>query len=510
MSERYSYLYTLPQNLYTVGSPVVISAGTLLKDNQNGRIIAQLKFRSISNKVIKAVKVNLSLFDTAGNPIGESVVYDYLDLSVSRNVEFGQKTPVPVSDSKARSYNVAVTEVVFGDRTVWTAADGRWEPLSNPQRLTFDDELLKQYRIKYGAESKYVAKEEKDLWFCTCGELNRKGEMCNNCHNTFAELQTVDMAELEREKAVRLEAEAMEAEELFQKAIEENAAKAESKKKTIKKIKIISSIACAVFAVVFVITNVIVPNIRYNDAVSLMNDGNQDEAYNIFHELGEYKDSSQKALGIELSIIKENAMIGNYIKFGSYEQDNDTSNGTEPVEWLILDAKDDRILVISKYALDSQAYNTSFSKVTWETCTLRKWLNSDFINAAFSADERAIIKTVTVYADKTPWSRTETVSGNATQDQVFILSITEVEKYFASYDALQCEATELAVANGARKQNGTNAFWLRNPGEWQTHAAITYKSYKKSESCLSPADREVNYSGVLVRPALWIELSTTS
>ncbi|MEE0109625.1 MAG: hypothetical protein UEP57_01875 [Oscillospiraceae bacterium] len=188
MSERYSYLYTLPQNLYTVGSPVVISAGTLLKDNQNGRIIAQLKFRSISNKVIKAVKVKLNLFDTAGNPIGESVVYDYLDLSVSRNVEFGQKTPVPVSDNIARSYSVAVTEVVFGDRSVWTEADGKWEPLSNPQWLMLDDELLKQYRIKYGIESKYVAKEEKDLWHCTCGTLNHKGEPCCTCYVSIGAL----------------------------------------------------------------------------------------------------------------------------------------------------------------------------------------------------------------------------------------------------------------------------------------------------------------------------------
>lgn len=103
MSERYSNVFTLPQNLYAVGSPVVIAAGTLLKDNQTGKIVAQLKFRSISNKIIKAVKVKLDMFDTAGNPIGEPVVYDYLDLSASRDTEFGQKTPVPVPDSKARS-----------------------------------------------------------------------------------------------------------------------------------------------------------------------------------------------------------------------------------------------------------------------------------------------------------------------------------------------------------------------------------------------------------------------
>lgn len=108
----------MPENLYTSGSPVVIAAGTLLKDNQMDRIVAQLKLQSISSKAIKAVKVKLDLFDTAGNSLEESVVHDYLDLNVSRDEEFGQKSPVMVSNSKARSYKASIEEVIFGDRSV--------------------------------------------------------------------------------------------------------------------------------------------------------------------------------------------------------------------------------------------------------------------------------------------------------------------------------------------------------------------------------------------------------
>ena len=182
MSERYSNVFTLPQNLYAVGSPVVIAAGTLLKDNQTGRIVAQLKFRSISNNIIKAVKVKLDLFDTAGNHITEPVMYDYLDLSASRDAEFGQKTPIPVSDNKARSYKGAVTEVVFGDKSVWTANDEPWEALSEPTLLLIDDsELLKQYQMRLGYNCKYNVMEEKDLWHCACRTWNHKGEECNLC-----------------------------------------------------------------------------------------------------------------------------------------------------------------------------------------------------------------------------------------------------------------------------------------------------------------------------------------
>ena len=76
MSERYTRLFALPENLYAASSPVVIAAGTLLKDNQTGNVVAQLKLRSISPKRIAAVKVRLHLRSTAGDPIGEPVDFD--------------------------------------------------------------------------------------------------------------------------------------------------------------------------------------------------------------------------------------------------------------------------------------------------------------------------------------------------------------------------------------------------------------------------------------------------
>ncbi len=65
MSERYSKLFSLPENLYTEGSPVIIAAGALLKDNSTGKLLVQLKFRNISDCVINAVKVKINAFDPA-------------------------------------------------------------------------------------------------------------------------------------------------------------------------------------------------------------------------------------------------------------------------------------------------------------------------------------------------------------------------------------------------------------------------------------------------------------
>ena len=98
---RYENVSRLPNNLYTQDSPLLIAAGALLKDNQTGNILAQIKFRSLSNKEIKAIKVHIKAFDVSGVEVQGVEEYQYLDLSVSRNEEFGQKN----SYSPARCCN---------------------------------------------------------------------------------------------------------------------------------------------------------------------------------------------------------------------------------------------------------------------------------------------------------------------------------------------------------------------------------------------------------------------
>lgn len=77
---------------------------------------------------------------------------------------------------------------------------------------------------------------------------------------------------------------------------------------------------------------------------------------------------------------------GNVVTYGHYEQDNDTANGKEPIEWVVLDVQGDKALLISKYGLDVRPYNTEYNHVTWEECTLRTWLNDTFLNAAFTPE----------------------------------------------------------------------------------------------------------------------------
>lgn len=273
-----------------------------------------------------------------------------------------------------------------------------------------------------------------------------------------------------------------------------------------KKIAIITTpIVCAIIAFIIILNTVIIPNGKYNDAIALMDAGNVIEAYETLVALDGYKDSSDKASSIYDKYKVEKlkvAKVGDYVFFGAYEQDNNTANGKEDVEWLVLEVKGGKALVISKYALDCKQYNTSYTDVTWEACTLRKWLNNDFLGSAFSANEKAMIPTVTVSADKNPDYNTN--PGNAMQDQVFLLSITEANKYFSSDSARQCKPTDYAVANGAWESDRGNCWWwLRSPGFNQSSAAGVYDDGDVSERGVT-----VNSGIDAVRPALWIDLNS--
>ena len=200
--------------------------------------------------------------------------------------------------------------------------------------------------------------------------------------------------------------------------------------------------------------------------------------------------------------VEENLKDFKCITFGTYEQDNDTSNGAEDIEWLVLDEQDGKTLVISKYALDAMAFREDQSFSRWPNSTLRAWLNADFYNTAFSDSEKSMILTSNVKAEKNP--RNDEDTGADTQDKVFLLSIGDVEKYFVSDKKMMCEPTEYAIAQGAtpnKNDGGSCQWWLRTHGDNLGWAAAIY-----SHGGIDYYGNEVEDSSTAVRPAMWITI----
>lgn len=194
-------------------------------------------------------------------------------------------------------------------------------------------------------------------------------------------------------------------------------------------------------------------------------------------------------LGVILAIILnkdklvdiDSAVVGNRVKLGNYE-------------WFVLDKKDDKLLVLSRYLICYQKYNevpdgTEWEDVTWSECSLRKWLNTEFLMQTFSAEELERITDTRVHTE----DNYGIPGGDDTVDKVFLLSIEEAEKYATSYK----------VGHGEFADGQTSAWWLRSPGYTGHHAASV-----EYDGSVGMSGDDVSSDWVAVRPALLIDLKT--
>ncbi|MBR4403931.1 MAG: hypothetical protein IKT10_02355, partial [Clostridiales bacterium] len=86
--------------------------------------------------------------------------------------------------------------------------------------------------------------------------------------------------------------------------------------------------------------------------------------------------------------MESNIYFGNY--WQSVKSEEATDSNKEPVKWRVL-ANNGNLFVVSDKNLDCLEYNSSAETVTWEECTLRKWLNSKFLDKAFTTQEQGAV-----------------------------------------------------------------------------------------------------------------------
>lgn len=200
---------------------------------------------------------------------------------------------------------------------------------------------------------------------------------------------------------------------------------------------------------------------------------------------------------------EEKFRVGNIVTFGTYPQ---TADGEKaPIEWIVLEREGNRALLISNRALDTRPYHDEDADVTWETCSLRKWLNEDFLNQAFTKKQRSAILTTRVKPDLDVNKGID--AGAETQDKVFILSGSEAFLYFDSYAARECRPTSYAIENGAmastdRDTMGNVMWWVRTPGWWQNHAAFV-----RYDGTVLSGGFEVNQDFRTIRPVIWVDIT---
>lgn len=302
--------------------PVLIEKTSLIKNTADDSIFARCTFRSLTDKPIKALLLDVVATDAWGNAAEGVERFQLLDLKTKREAEFGQTTPIPIPNKNVRSIEVVIKKILYEDRSMEDCDDSYTTvPMQTSLLTTLGmKEAVEKYAEKTTKAAKFVPVVGQQVWRCTCGATNRVGEdICYNCQSSLSAQQAAYQPEqiiaetkalLEekrrKEEEIRLarEKEQREAEERLRKAQEEKERQEREEKeaKKAKKKKRIKRVVFSILAVILLAGAVygtgwhLIPLIRYNMAASNVEKNEYDKAYNTYIALKDYKDSPDKAI----------------------------------------------------------------------------------------------------------------------------------------------------------------------------------------------------------------------
>lgn len=230
----------------------------------------------------------------------------------------------------------------------------------------------------------------------------------------------------------------------------------------------------------------------------------------------------------------EDVVTWDCVYFGNYWQNDTNGDGKadrndkkEPIKWRVLSVDGEDAFLLADKGLDCQPYNSITGDVTWETCTIRSWLNGygadkndcgmdytkdNFLNNAFNTSEQtAIFEWEIANRDNTDYN---TYGGNNTTDRVYLLSLDETGNVNYGFDAdfnKKAASRKLKISEYAKTfsvymdTNSNGCWWLRSPGRDNNYASNTHFT-----GVVVLSGDYVNITNRAVRPALHINLSENS
>jgi hypothetical protein len=174
-------------------------------------------------------------------------------------------------------------------------------------------------------------------------------------------------------------------------------------------------------------------------------------------------------------------------------------------DWRVLDEQDGKILIITEYVIDVRKYHEA-SNATWHECSLRHFLNGEFLDQFNSVDKEKIALSVNKNLAN-PWYQTN--GGKDSNDKIFLLSLEDVCKYFGdSRLKLRDKGNQDMIDdfnNVNRKamfNNNAYWWWLRSVGHDNGDAARVSRSGRVDVR----GDYIDDGIGGGVRPALWLQM----
>lgn len=275
------------------------------------------------------------------------------------------------------------------------------------------------------------------------------------------------------------------------------------------------SVVAVTILAIAVLSYIVLPTIKYNNAIALKESGEIDAAYAIFDELGSFKDCDAQRNEIDYSraekfiadeyykeaylllsqitehedsqdLMKQLEQIhpeylimlsspGDIVTLGEYEQDGVVSNGKEPIEWIVLHNGSGDVYLLSKYILDAQQFNEEDKK----ECSLDDWLKTTFSKTAFENVSSDIIT------------------------RVGILQNIDIDNYGMTEDQIKAEYTPFALSQNPETGYKSGLMWWVIEDTLMTtnghiSAPVVWEDGSHGSYMCAVTDR------CGVRPAIWL------
>ena len=200
-------------------------------------------------------------------------------------------------------------------------------------------------------------------------------------------------------------------------------------------------------------------------------------------------------------------ITGNTITFGSYDQDGNPMNGYEELTWRIQSKSDGRALLICDTCIEALPYNEQIGDNLWGNSSIRKWLNEEFYESAFSSEEKSVIAESEIMtgrlSDQDGHTYGELYGENeTTMDRVFIPDLSDIGLEDKPINVSAAALNSFTANNVHYGQDEFQTmFWIRNPyGEYYNYACGYDSEKKEGHDYVFSSD-----TFALVRPAIYVD-----
>ena len=215
----------------------------------------------------------------------------------------------------------------------------------------------------------------------------------------------------------------------------------------------------------------------------------------------------------------DRVVFGEYISY----QDKNKNSEFEPLEWQVLDCVGSKALLLSFHALDF----TKPSNLKWQNSPIRRWLNEEFLQQAFTEEEQDLIFFSKIESNDDYSKFLHSIPDDAHNyeiyDQLFLLSIKDVNLYLSSYDNESFEQDPLrqSTVTSYARMKGAFVFALsqyeRGRRQYRVYGHLYPVCGKtiwglRDKYCIDHFGHIISCpdQGYAIKPAMWVDLSKCS